>query len=109
MTLTTDLTGLKTLSKEIKDYLNKFLKIFIFLYADDTTLLAETAKDSQAHFDQFHTYCKKKIEMKVNENKTKILFFFSKRSEKSFQRSTHDYQATDQISNYSNQYKQRKL
>lgn len=62
MTLTTDLTGLKTLSKEIEDYLNKFLKIFLFLYADDTTLLAETAKDLQAQFDQFHTYCKKKIE-----------------------------------------------
>ena len=40
-----DITRLQTISDEIENNLDIYLKLFILLYADDTALLAETAND----------------------------------------------------------------
>ena len=42
-----NITGLQTISDEIENNLDIYLKLFILLYADDTALLAETANDLQ--------------------------------------------------------------
>ena len=39
--------GLKTISSELKDKLNLYLKLFIILYANDTVIMAESAADLQ--------------------------------------------------------------
>jgi hypothetical protein len=44
-----NITGLQTISDEIENNLDIYLKLFILLYADDTALLAETANDLQTH------------------------------------------------------------
>jgi hypothetical protein len=40
-----NITGLQTISDEIENILDIYLKLFILLYADDTALLAETANN----------------------------------------------------------------
>ena len=45
--VTCDMEGLKTISSELKDKLNLYLKLFIILYADDTVIMAESAADLQ--------------------------------------------------------------
>jgi hypothetical protein len=45
--------GLKTVSSELKDKLNLYLKLFIILYADDTAIMAEAAADLQKQLDSF--------------------------------------------------------
>jgi hypothetical protein len=42
---TCDVEGLKTVSSELKDKLNLYLKLFIILYEDDTVIMAESAAD----------------------------------------------------------------
>jgi hypothetical protein len=49
--------GLKTVSSELKDKLNLYLKLFIILYADDTAIMAEAAADLQKQLDSFSDYC----------------------------------------------------
>ena len=49
--------GLKTVSSELKDKLNLYLKLFIILYADDTAIMAESAADLQKQLDSFSDYC----------------------------------------------------
>jgi hypothetical protein len=49
--------GLKTVSSELKDKLNLYLKLFIILYADDTVIMAESAADLQKQLDSFSDYC----------------------------------------------------
>ena len=44
---TCDVEGLKTVSSELKDKLNLYLKLFIILYEDDTVIMAESAADLQ--------------------------------------------------------------
>ena len=45
--VTCDVEGLKTISSELKDKLNLYLKLFIILYANDTVIMAESAADRQ--------------------------------------------------------------
>jgi hypothetical protein len=48
-----NITGLQTISDEIENNLDIYLKLFILLYAEDTVLLAETANDLQAQPSSF--------------------------------------------------------
>ena len=48
-----NITGLQTISDEIENNLDIYLKLFILLYTDDTALLAETANDLQTQLDVF--------------------------------------------------------
>jgi hypothetical protein len=45
--LTKDIVGLKSITDELENELEIYLKIFVMLYADDTLLLAESAEDLQ--------------------------------------------------------------
>ena len=49
--------GLKTVSSELKDKLNLYLKLFIILYADDAVIMTESAADLQKQLDSFSDYC----------------------------------------------------
>jgi hypothetical protein len=69
--------GLKTVSSELKDKLNLYLKHFIILYADDTVIMAESAADLQKQLDSFSDYCDI-WRLKVNVEKSKIVVFFRK-------------------------------
>ena len=70
-----DVSGLTTLSEEIENQLNVYLKLFVILYADDTVIMSETKEDLQKQLDVFSEYCKF-WQLKVNVEKTKILVFF---------------------------------
>lgn len=69
-----DILGLKRISDEIELELNKFIKLFLILYADDTALLAESEKDLQRQLNALHDYCLT-WKLKVNVDKAKSLFF----------------------------------
>ena len=51
-----------------------FIKLFVLLYADDTSILAENECDLQTALDSVHEYCTK-FKLIVNTNKTKIIIF----------------------------------
>jgi hypothetical protein len=44
--LTKDIVGLKSITDELETKFEIYLKIFVMLYADDTILLAQSAKGS---------------------------------------------------------------
>ena len=51
-----------------------YIKLFTFLYADDTALIAESEFDLQHALNVFHMYCQT-WKLCVNRGKTKIVFF----------------------------------
>ena len=66
--------GLSKISDSISNELQIYLKIFCLLYADDTLILAESAKDLQEALKGLHTYCNK-WDLNVNLDKTKVIIF----------------------------------
>ena len=67
--------GLNSISDELDSRLDIFMKWFIFLYADDDTLLmVESSNNLQTLLDKFYLYCDT-WKMKVNVDKTKIVVF----------------------------------
>ena len=77
--VTCDMEGLKTISSELKDKLNLYLKLFIILYANDTVTMAESAADLQKQLDSFSDYCDI-WRLKVNVGKSKIVVFFARKN-----------------------------
>ena len=69
-----NVTGLKTLSDELEQELGYYVKLFVIMYADDTALLAESARNLQNMLNLFHEYCLK-WKLKVNIDKTKVMIF----------------------------------
>ena len=69
-----DVNGIKSISDDIENELNLYLKLFLLLYADDTILLSETSTDLQLLLDKFCFYCTK-WKLKININKTKVMVF----------------------------------
>ena len=69
-----NIKGLESISCDIENELTIYLKILLFLYADDTILLSESSKDLQFMLDTFSNYCEN-WKLKVNIEKTKILIF----------------------------------
>jgi hypothetical protein len=74
-----NVTGLESISGDLENQLNIYLKSFIILYADDTIILSESGSDLQAQLDAFHEYCLT-WKLKVNIDKTKIVIFGSGRT-----------------------------
>ena len=70
--------GLKYIENMQKEHLDEeivtYFKLYIFLYADDTVILAENPNDLQASLNQMEKYCDT-FDLHINVNKTKILFF----------------------------------
>ena len=73
-----NITGLESISNDLENQLNIYLKLFI-IYADDTVILSESESDLQAQLDAFHKYCLT-WKLKVNIDKTKIVIFGSGRT-----------------------------
>lgn len=65
---------MNSLSDEIEQNLNCYLRIMIMLYADDTVLMSETEDDLQCQLHCFQMYCEK-WKLQVNVEKTKIIIF----------------------------------
>jgi len=61
---------------ELKDQLDEslWLKLLLLLYADDTIILSDDAKDFQKALDSFNKYCNT-WKLKVNTSKTKVIIF----------------------------------
>ena len=70
-----DLFTESTLNEEIE----RFLKLFVLLYADDTIILAENPKDLQLALNAAYSYCNR-WKLKINIDKTKIIRFSKRRS-----------------------------
>jgi predicted DNA-binding protein YlxM (UPF0122 family) len=71
--------GLDILAKDISCYLSDddvevFLRLYTLLYADDTIVMAETAKDLQTALDAVHDYCNE-WHLQVNTKKTNVVIF----------------------------------
>ena len=49
-----------------------FIKLFVILYADDTILLSDNAKQFQETLNIFYEYCKN-WKLNINIEKTKIM------------------------------------
>ena len=71
---TRNVIGLESVSRDLEDDLNVFLKLFILLYADDTVLFSESITDLQLQLNVFKEYCDL-WKLKVNVSKTKALVF----------------------------------
>ena len=56
------------------DNLVSYLKIYVFLYADDTILLAESPEELQTALNSMNLYCND-WNLKINVSKTKVIIF----------------------------------
>ena len=74
-----NVTGFESISGDLENQLNIYLKLFIILYPDDTVILSESESDLQAQLDAFQEYCLT-WKLKVNIDKTKIVIFGSGRT-----------------------------
>ena len=66
--------GLESLSVELQDEIDVFMKLYVLLYADDTIVLAESADQLQKALNKLDEYCKI-WSLKINISKTKIVIF----------------------------------
>ena len=65
----------QTLSQEnVEGIQFGFFRLFLLLYADDITILAETPQGLQKSLDELHTYCMK-WKLQVNTNKSMVMVF----------------------------------
>ena len=71
--------GLDSISADMENDFNLYIKLFILLYADDTILFSESKEDLQLQLDIIHEYCSM-WKLKVNINKTKAMIFSRGRS-----------------------------
>ena len=71
---TCNLKGLDSISHDIENNFDIYLKLFILLYAEDTVLMAESPEELQMLLDAFDDYCTI-WKLKVNVDKTKIMIF----------------------------------
>ena len=69
------LTTLENLASTVDDdTLQKFMKLFVLLYADDTVILSETPDKLQIGLDNLYRYSDL-WDLRINRKKTKILVF----------------------------------
>ena len=66
--------GLDSLSSDLLDKLDVFLKLYVLLYADDTIIMAETPEELQKALDKLTSYCEK-WSLKINISKSNIIIF----------------------------------
>ena len=67
----TGVTGLVSISSDLETELMVCLKIILFLYADDTILIAESSSDLQKSLNNFSIYCTQ-WKLDINVEKTKF-------------------------------------
>ena len=49
--------GFESISTDLENDFNLYIKLFILLYADDTILFSESKEDLQVQLNIFHEYC----------------------------------------------------
>jgi len=69
-----NITGLKTLSDDVEQELGYYIKLFVIMYADDTTLLVDSTSILQNLLNLFQEYCLK-WKLEVNIDQIKVIFF----------------------------------
>ena len=69
-----DVAQLTTITGDIDENLNIFIRLFILLYADDTVLLAESEENLQNMLDVFVSYCDM-WKLKINIENSKVVIF----------------------------------
>ena len=52
-----NVTSIESISSDLENQLNIYLKLIMILYADDTVILSESESDLQAQRDAFPEYC----------------------------------------------------
>jgi hypothetical protein len=57
--------SLISLTEDLEQELDTYLKLFILLYTDDTVILAESSDDMQNQINYFYDFCKKSEHRKV--------------------------------------------
>ena len=67
--------GLISLTEDLEQELDTYLKLFILLYADDTVILAGSSDDMQDQINYFYEFCMK-WRLKVDIEKSNVLVFF---------------------------------
>ena len=93
------LNSLNTLSQNYLDIeLESYIILYILLYADDTIILAENAKELQLALNALADYCKI-WKLNVNLDKTKIIRF-SKRKSKNLNIFKLDGEIIEIVDNY---------
>ena len=73
-----NINGINLTKRSRDDKITEFLKLFVLLYADDTVLITESAKDLQHSLNVYEDYCNT-WNLTVNTSKTKVLIFSSGR------------------------------
>ena len=69
-----NIRGLRDITDHMHNELRIYVLIFVLLYADDTIILAESAKDLQNTLIAFENYCNQ-WKLSVNVDKTKSVIF----------------------------------
>ena len=69
-----NIRGLESITSDIDEQFDIYIRLFSLLYADDTVLMAENENDMQNLLDSFSDYCTN-WKLKVNIEKTKIMIF----------------------------------
>ena len=72
-------SGIECNQHQLDDTLMFFLKIFIYLYADDTAILSYSAEGLQKALLVYSEYCDL-WKLKINHTKSKIVIFFKETS-----------------------------
>lgn len=73
--------GLTFMNEKFTENLDLYIKLFIFLYADETIIFAESAEGLQKALDVFEQYCFE-WKLTVNVSKTKIVIFSKRKFNK---------------------------
>ena len=85
---TCNLKGLDSISRDIEDKFDIYLKLLILLYADDTVLMAESPEELHMLLDAFDDYCTI-WKLKVNVDQTKIMILSKGRQPQNLEFSLH--------------------
>ena len=75
-----NMNGIPTVAETVRDMnlteseVNTLINLFILLYADDSVIFSESAKDLQKGLDLFKTYCDR-FKLVLNARKCKVVIF----------------------------------
>ena len=81
------------------DEISNYLNLLIILYADDTVILSNSAKDLQQSLNNLESYCLD-WRLKVNPNKTKITIFGGRKVKKDKYNFKYDGKDIEQVDQF---------
>ena len=81
------------------DHCDKYLRLFILMYADDTAILANSEKGLQKALDALYNYCNR-WKLKVNVSKTKVIIFSKRKVKKDKYKFTYDTNVIESVDSF---------